>query len=803
MAAKPAPVSGASTAPKLSTARTTLLQRKCACGGVVGPSGECEQCRAKRLRSARASRRGERNGSPGSRRETDMGEVRCSYTDAKLVRVVNKEHCKGNCVTMHEQSHENDPALIAACRGASKCIDRGDGGVGEGEADPDFEKQGWHLFDLCTRTHDAWFDDHRRRTEYTAYSVENACLTQLVAGGCGEKLGRDQTIGGGIGAGLLGIGGGVGAGFAGLAIGAAAGLAGPLLGLVIAGAALVGAGLGALGGYFGGKAIGGAAAGEQFEEGCCTTLKAEIEFTSKKMTENKALAGPARPPSPFNEDGTIRDRQWINNLLKDGGGAKPQKQGAVHEPGVVAGRAAGVQSEPSRRVEASFADDPPQRRALADTVPHVAETSSARPVASPAVHEALAGPGQPLDPKARAFFEPRFGHDFSRVRVHAGTLASQAAESVNALAYTVGRDIVFASDRYRPQTPEGRKLLAHELTHVVQQADATAHPSDLRVQSCDDAAELQAQQVSDSMSRPGATDLPAISAAEPTVQRKIWDEAEAGTQARSGTTLPYRQATELVRCAEIMGDEAAPPTCVPDVPLTWADFTGSPVAGGLTANTRPDIRQVNFTPPGGFCRHEVLGEPLEVDRKFQAFLDAPRSWVAAATKNASDPAQNGCDHKIARCETFFDAEARANRSGGTQSLRTPGRCPAAVAFDPAAVAHARGECQSVLMPACIAREVAESARVLHHEQLHFDIGCTIAGKANDLLPGHPDPQALLRGARALLQPLHDRYDAETRHGCDAGAQATWDANVAGGLPNVTVRAAPRIPARRPGRGARR
>ena len=65
--------------------------------------------------------------------------------------------------------------------------------------------------------------------------------------------------------------------------------------------------------------------------------------------------------------------------------------------------------------------------------------------------------------------EQRFGHDFSRVRVHSDTVASQSADQMNALAYTVGRNIVFGAGRFAPETQEGRRLLAHELTHVVQQ----------------------------------------------------------------------------------------------------------------------------------------------------------------------------------------------------------------------------------------------------------------------------------------------------------------------------------------------
>jgi len=86
------------------------------------------------------------------------------------------------------------------------------------------------------------------------------------------------------------------------------------------------------------------------------------------------------------------------------------------------------------------------------------------------VHEALQAPGQPLDAAARAYFELRFGRDFSEVRVHADAKAAEAAMAVNALAYTVGTDVVFAAGRYSPGSGEGRRLLAHELSHVAQQA---------------------------------------------------------------------------------------------------------------------------------------------------------------------------------------------------------------------------------------------------------------------------------------------------------------------------------------------
>lgn len=81
----------------------------------------------------------------------------------------------------------------------------------------------------------------------------------------------------------------------------------------------------------------------------------------------------------------------------------------------------------------------------------------------------LKGGGQPLPKSTRSYFEPRFGADFSQVRVHTDSKASETAEAIHAEAFTKGRDIVFGAGRYSPGTSEGERLLAHELTHVIQQ----------------------------------------------------------------------------------------------------------------------------------------------------------------------------------------------------------------------------------------------------------------------------------------------------------------------------------------------
>lgn len=99
------------------------------------------------------------------------------------------------------------------------------------------------------------------------------------------------------------------------------------------------------------------------------------------------------------------------------------------------------------------------------------ETSGHTPEVTPDLESrirALKGGGQPLPESVRAFFEPRFGYDFSQVQMHNSAQATEITKAVNARAFTVGRDIVFGPGQYAPETMQGQRLLAHELTHVVQ-----------------------------------------------------------------------------------------------------------------------------------------------------------------------------------------------------------------------------------------------------------------------------------------------------------------------------------------------
>jgi hypothetical protein len=136
------------------------------------------------------------------------------------------------------------------------------------------------------------------------------------------------------------------------------------------------------------------------------------------------------------------------------------------------------------------------------------------------VHDVLRSAGQPLDRDTRAFMEPRFGHDFSHVRVHADAAAAESARAVGALAYTVGSHVVFGAGQLAIGTTSGRHLIAHELAHVVEQTGAGATPvvpQRLAVDGEDTPSEHEADRLADRVTAASAaTPVPPAAAGRST-----------------------------------------------------------------------------------------------------------------------------------------------------------------------------------------------------------------------------------------------------------------------------------------------
>lgn len=121
---------------------------------------------------------------------------------------------------------------------------------------------------------------------------------------------------------------------------------------------------------------------------------------------------------------------------------------------------------------------------------HTEQATEGSDTAPASVHSVLSNSGRPLEPSLRQNMEQRFGYDFSRVRVHSGVTAERSVQDVSANAYTVGNHIVFGAAQFSPDSQSGRRLLAHELTHVVQQG---AEVSTLRAQRKKQASSTKAK----------------------------------------------------------------------------------------------------------------------------------------------------------------------------------------------------------------------------------------------------------------------------------------------------------------------
>lgn len=203
------------------------------------------------------------------------------------------------------------------------------------------------------------------------------------------------------------------------------------------------------------------------------------------------------------------------------------------------------------------------------------------------VHNTLDAPGRPLDASTRTFMEPRFGQDFSGVRVHTNDDAARSARDVKARAYTAGQDIAFAPGQYAPETGRGQQLIAHELAHVVQQRRASAP-------------------LADSISKPGDRDEVAAERASAAALAGDSTEAREPAPAVSGMHALQRQPAGPPAAAGV--DPMAGPAKLPEAPkgydeamaaaLTKAyeDFTNTPLGQELEKHAKSYILSVKGLP---------------------------------------------------------------------------------------------------------------------------------------------------------------------------------------------------------------
>ena len=174
--------------------------------------------------------------------------------------------------------------------------------------------------------------------------------------------------------------------------------------------------------------------------------------------------------------------------------------------------------------------------------------------APPIVHEVLENSGQPLDSSTRSFMERRFGHDFGNVRVHLDARAAASARSVSALAYTIGSDIVFRDGAFATDDSSGRRLLAHELAHVVQQSDVGAARGQPLQRQPDDPSTKETQTTKENP--PTKTPPPAKAPPRKTLKSEgvdLSDPVSGGTAAIIDTVLARNQKLAPYIGARIKG----------------------------------------------------------------------------------------------------------------------------------------------------------------------------------------------------------------------------------------------------------
>ena len=277
----------------------------------------------------------------------------------------------------------------------------------------------------------------------------------------------------------------------------------------------------------------------------------------------------------------------------------------------------------------------------------------------PIVHEVLRSPGQPLDPATRAFLQPRFGQDFSQVRVHTDAMAAESAREVNASAYTVGRDIVFDAAQYMPNTSKGLSLLSHELAHTIQQA-LPAQPTTLRVSAPDSAAEQEAEHAAQAVQQgnfivQARSDIPQVARQKP----PSGQPGSPGQAAPATSTAPSPTAT----------------SAAPAGPQPWANCPPKEI-GNLNRELAEAIswvqqgiddlqaKELSATTRGSLGRY-LTTDPMAITKTILPTLKAILNDLKAGAVNFQCQTQATCNavdrnafayatYPISLCPKYFD-----------------------------------------------------------------------------------------------------------------------------------------------------
>ncbi|HWK04716.1 MAG TPA: DUF4157 domain-containing protein [Puia sp.] len=410
------------------------------------------------------------------------------------------------------------------------------------------------------------------------------------------------------------------------------------------------------------------------------------------------------------------------------------------------------------------------------------------PVATPAVYQTLQSGGQPMDRDTRSFMEQRFGCDFGSVQIHNDILAHQSSEDISAKAYTTGQHIVFGAGQYQPTTYSGKQLLAHELTHVVQQNTGLVNGQ--------------------------------------FVQRD---------------KIPYRQLI-------ITDFLATPPRSSPysaeiksgfDIPGTG----GSPDYKNTKKKCTIDGKQSTT------FEAEIKIDPAQFDA-LSPYMDQNQSWIKDRFKDNGvgyclDQAKHCerdfdqsikddeaiCKGKVTECETAFKTDSMYRYGIGNEVVVANKKSECGFSFFDRCkdlytknrkislgtiTARTKADCTRSFQSQCQVSESATIKLLIKHEQGHFDITKVMADMARSSLKARTSAKLTAKACskekvEELIMALSDEiqqlgkdwqtakdkaqqdYDTQTQRGSDASKQGIWEKKIKDGLKEYDL-AAPALPA---------
>jgi hypothetical protein len=416
-------------------------------------------------------------------------------------------------------------------------------------------------------------------------------------------------------------------------------------------------------------------------------------------------------------------------------------------------------SSPFFAPKATTATDAPHIQRKADAV----SNTSAPPIVAQTLQSSNS---KPLDSTTRQFMENRLGQDFSQVKVHTDASAVASAQAIKAKAYTSGQNIVFNAGQYAPETNQGKHLLAHELTHVMQQ----------------------------------------LSGGKSQIQRKeiehralTWGDFE-GNSVSGGF-----DAETFTRIKAPDFNKATPNT---------AETKTTEVCPVLDAKGDPKL-DAKKNPKTDFIREVVLTMNTSA-LEMKAVMNQGKSAAKPSIKTAGGItkaclAEEGLVKNVEKCQTYFKAQNKAKETGGS------------FGSDDVGFATKNSECKTIYLTECEKRHKASADTLLEHEQGHFDLthgfalsgtkelqalaaeigpttirlcgagnakkeaqkqmkgtlGTTIKNKIKDIKArfqaialNMKDPKTKVVETGELWKS-QEEYDADSVHGTDATGQAVW------------------------------